>query len=341
MVAESAGMMQGAIGRAAGAVDTIRGKFVSAAAAGMAASVAFSEFSKFKGLETQANQIQEGLGRLGFYEPEDIAFYVDLNTERALTSADEIIAAFEKMDDVAGGAASGGLSDLQKGLDSLQGKALGAVQAATTLDPVGVDPSSFLPREDAVQENAFRLAAIMKEGLIGQPWLEEFKQEVPGVFAELAASGDVQGTAARILQDFQAGLRPELLDMGAIKEKIKNELAGEAAMQATAAQITADLVADTGGDSADIQAKVNKALGLGVAGAGVTDGILGELSSSTFTGQLNTAAGTAGKGWGTNFLATVEANVPPQLVSLLVNLTTPGVLAAIQAQQGLTGPVEP
>lgn len=348
MVAAAAGTMQGAIGRAAGAVDTIRGKFVQAAAAGMAASTAFANFQQFKGLEDQAEQIRQGLGNLGFYDPEDIEFYVDLNTERALTSADDIIKALEDMNAAAAGAASGGVSDLQSGIDDLQSgmndlqsRSLSAVQSATTLDPIGVDPADFLPGEDAVQENAFRLAAIMKEGLIGQPWLEEFKQEVPGVFNELVASGDVQGSAARILQDFQAGLRPELLDMSAIKEKIKNEIAGESAMQATAAQITAELVADTGGDSADIQAKVNKALGLGVASTEITDGILGQLNSSTFSANMNTAAGGAGKQWGSNFLATVEANVPPALVSLLVNLTTPGVLAAIQAQAGLTGPVEP
>lgn len=111
-------------------------------------------------------------------------------------------------------------------------------------------------------------------------------------------------------------------------------------MQATAAQITADLVADTGGDSADIQAKVNKALGLGVASTDLTDGIVGQLNSSTFNSQLNTAAAAGGKGWGNTFLATVEANVPPQLVALLVNLTTPGVLAAIQQNSSLTGPTE-
>jgi ABC-type uncharacterized transport system YnjBCD substrate-binding protein len=158
---------------------------------------------------------------------------------------------------------------------------------------------------------------------------------------KIAAGVDAKSAAQSIMQEFQAGLRPDMLNLDALKEDIKNQIAGEAAMQATAAQITADLVADTGGDAADIQAKVNKALGLGVASTELTDGIVGQLNSSTFTANLNTAAGAGGKQWGNTFLATVEANVPPALVALLVNLATPGVIANIQAQQGLTGPVEP
>jgi DNA-binding phage protein len=336
MVASASGMMQGALNRAGSAVDTIRNKFVQAAAAGMNASLAFNEFSKFKGLQDQAAQIQSGLGNLGFYDSEEIAFYVDLNTETAITSADDMIDKFEEMNKAAS-KAGGGVSELDQALSGLQGKALSAVQQATQLD-VGINPEDFLPREDAVNENARRLAAIMRDGFADQPWLEKFKNEVPGVFAELAASADPRGTAAQMLQEFQAGLRPELLDLGAIKEKIKTDLAGEAAMKATAAQITAELVADTGGDSADIQAKVAKALGLGVAQADVTGGILGELNSATFTAQLASAATGAGKGWGSTFLSMVGSNVPTELIGILTNLVTPEVLARIQQAQSQTEP---
>jgi hypothetical protein len=337
LVAQSAGLMEGSISRAGSAVDSIRGKFVQAAAAGMSASLAFSEFSKFKGLEDQAKQIQSGLANLGFYDSEEIAFYVDLNTQNALTSADEMITAFNEMNTAAAGAAGGGVSQLDNALSGLQGRALSAVQDATKLD-VGLDPEDFLPREDAVNENARRLASIMRDGFADQSWLEEFKQEVPNIFNELASSGDVQGSAARMLQDFQAGLRPELLDIGAIKEKIKNELAGEAAMQATAGQIAADLVADTGGDAADIQSKVNKALGLGVDSTAITDSIFGQLTGATFTGKVTTAATGAGKQWGETFLGMVGANVPAELVLLLTNLVTPQVRAQLLLEQSQTTP---
>lgn len=343
LVAESAGLMQGAIGRAGAAVDTIRGKFVQAAAAGMAASTAFANFSQFKGLEDQAEQIRAGLGNLGFYDQEEIAFYVDLNTERALTSADDMIKAFDDLGAAASGAASGGVSDLEKGLDDLQGKVQGALSEAISLDVTWPGKDGGDNRD--INENARRMAAIANEGLIGQDWLGDLAAEAPGAYADLmlkiAEGMDPRGAAQSIMQDFQAGLRPDLLNLDALKEDIKNQIAGEAAMAATAAKITADLVADTGGDSADIQAKVNKALGLGVKSTELTDGIVGQLNSATFNASLNTAAAAGGKGWGQSFLSTVEANVPPALVALLVNLTTPGVLANIQAQAGLTGPVEP
>lgn len=402
MVADNAAIMQGAVTRAGAAVDQIRGQFIQAAAAGMGAAQAFAEFNKFKGLEDQAKQIQAGLGNLGFYEPEQIQFEIDVNTAQAKKQADDLIGSFNEVESTIESIASitPGLlnnmgldeaikwqaeqeaslraqaehlrqigytdeqislalrgnvaetqawatsldkvssvtSDIEKAMGDLQGRALSAVQEATQLD-VGVNPDDFLPREDAVNENARRLAAIMRDGITNQPWLEEFKNEVPAVFNELVNSGDPKAAAAKIMQDFQAGLRPELLDLGAIKEQIKNEIAGEAAMQATAAQITAELVNDTGGDSADIQAKVAKALGLGVDQADVTGGILGDLNSATFNSQLATAATGAGKGWGNTFLATVGNNVPGELVNLLVNLVTPGVQANLNQAQSQSAPV--
>jgi hypothetical protein len=340
---DSANRMAGVMGMAASAVDTIRGKLVQAAAGAMGASRAFAVFQQYSGLEEQVETLRSGLINLGYYSDDQIDFLTESFIQEKISNVDNLIDSFDDLGQSAGSAASGGLSDLQKGLNDLQGRVQGALSEAISLD---VDwPGKDGGDNRDINENARRMAAIANEGLIGQDWLDDLAAEAPGAWADLmlkiAAGADAKSAAQSIMQDFQAGLRPDMLNLDALKEDIKNQIAGEAAMQATAAQITADLVADTGGDSADIQAKVNKALGLGVAGAGVTDGILGELSSSTFTGQLNTAAGTAGKGWGTNFLATVEANVPPALVALLVNLTTPGVQAAIQAQQGLTGPVEP
>lgn len=390
----------GAVSSAQSAVSSIIGTLASAAAAGYDMAKAMALVNQFRGLDTQAQKIREGLGNLGFYEPEQIDLIVQVNNQKAINEVNELVGAFNNVESTIKSISSvtpglvedmgldralawqreqetslraqaehlraigytdeqiavalrsnvmetqawassldkvsSATNDIEQSISSLQGRVLGAIQSATQGD-IGLDLNEFLPREDAVNENARRLAAIMRDGFANQPWLEEFKQEVPGVFAELAASGDIQGSAARILQDFQAGLRPELLDMGAIKEKIKNEIAGEMAMQAQAAQLTADLIADTGGDSADIQAKVAKALGLGIEQADITGGILGDLNSATFQAQLTTAATGAGKGWGNMFLQTVGGNVPQELISILTNLVTPNVLAQIQLQNSQTG----
>jgi hypothetical protein len=407
LVAESAGIMAGALDRAGGAVDSIRGKLIQAAAAGMSASQALATFDAAKDLEDQANQIRQGLGNLGFYEPENIEFYIDVNTARAQKGVDDLIGGFNEVENTiksitnltpgllnnmsfdealewqaeqeaslraqaeslrdqgysneqiaqylranvmetqawASGLdkVSSATSDIEKSISSLQGRVQGALSEAITLDVTWPGKDGADDGRD-INENARRMAAIANEGLIGQDWLGDLANEAPGAYADLmlkiAAGADAKSAAQSIMADFQAGLRPDMLNLDALKEDIKNQIAGETAMAATAAQITAELVADTGGDSADIQAKVNKALGLGVKSTELTDGIVGQLNSSTFNSQLNTAASGGGKAWGNTFLATVEQNVPPALVALLVNLVTPGVQSNIATQDSLTGPTE-
>lgn len=389
LVASSAGIMQGALDRAGGAVDSIRGKMIAATAAGMDMRAVMAGLDIAERIEGQAAKIREGLGNLGFYEPEDIEFAIDVNTARAQQRVDDLLGGFNEVENTIKSITSltpgllnnmsfdaalqwqaeqeaslraqaeslrdqgytneqiaqylrasvmetqawaGGLDKVAKAtndiglnlggidttLSSLQGKVAAAVQAATSLDPVGVNPDDYLPREDAVQENAFRLAAIMKEGLIDQPWLEEFKNEVPGVFEELIASGDIKGKAAEILQQFQMGLRPELLDLGKLKEGIKQDLAGEAALQATAVKVTAELVTETGGDQADIQKRVNEALGLG--GSDLTGNIIADLTGGDFTGQLNTAGAAAGQNWNNSFAAQIT---PPTITPETAPVTAP------------------
>jgi hypothetical protein len=52
---------------------------------------------------------------------------------------------------------------------------------------------------------------------------------------------------------------------------------------------------------------------------------------------LSQAGKDAGKMWGANFLEVVGENVPPALVKILVELTTPGVIAALAQKGSLTG----
>ena len=62
---------------------------------------------------------------------------------------------------------------------------VGGLLSTAHWDIGGLDLDAILPREDAISENARRLAAIANEGLIDQPWLEEFKNEAPGTWPDL------------------------------------------------------------------------------------------------------------------------------------------------------------
>ena len=243
----------------------------------------------------------------------------------------------------------GGVSQVSSGFDTLRSKVESIISGATTLD-VGLDPANFLPREDAINENARRLAAIMRDGLGNQEWLEEFKSEVPALWEELSTSGDPQGAAARMLQEFQQGLRPELLDKEMIKQRVRAMLLGEENASTLAQEIAAELSGELGMSLAQAQQAVAGVMGTGVgaAGAGAQVGPDGAAQGSSFVaswaatvkGQLTEFENTgksSGSAWGAGFLATVEAGVPAQLVGMLANLVTPAVMANLAAQGSRTG----
>lgn len=247
----------------------------------------------------------------------------------------------------AGGGGAGGASIL----DDIQSKVQGILGGSLNLD-VGVDPAQFLPREDAVNENARRLADIMQNGLKGQSWLEEFKNEVPGIFDEIAASGDIQGSAARILQEFQQGLRPELIDKEAVKSRVKAMLVGESSMAALAQEIAAELSAELGVSLAQAQQAAGAALGLapadGATGAGLADGLASATDGKAMVEQIaaqmdgaadrmRQAGSSAGQIYGIGFMSTVETSLAAPLILLLATLVTPTVLANLAAQNGATG----
>jgi hypothetical protein len=52
---------------------------------------------------------------------------------------------------------------------------------------------------------------------------------------------------------------------------------------------------------------------------------------------LVTAGKDAGKMWGSAFLAVVGDNVPPQLISILTDLITPGIVSRLAQKATLTG----
>jgi hypothetical protein len=193
----------------------------------------------------------------------------------------------------------------------------------------------LLPREDALNEDARRLADVMVNGF-SSPWAAYFQSEFPALFQQMTAGGDIKAGAASMLQEFEQGLRPELINQDMVKERVKAMLVGDANMAALAQEITAELQAEMAGmDPAQISAAVGGALGIG--DTGVSSGIEDELGNAALIGKIQGTGTTAGKSWGNAFLAYVQDNVPATLVGLLVDLVTPGVRAKINADASAEG----
>lgn len=169
---------------------------------------------------------------------------------------------------------------------SLESTISGIISSAT--GPVaGVNAEDFLPREDAVNENARRLADIMVNGLTGQDWLGEFAAEVPGIWEEIQNSGDPAGTAAQILKDFQDGLRPELIDRGKAKELANRAILGDKNAKELAKELAGELSAEMGVSLGQAQAAVESALGVSSGGGGGTaTSITPVVDTSGMAGQL-------------------------------------------------------
>lgn len=221
----------------------------------------------------------------------------------------------------------------------------------------GIDVGSLLPREDAVEEPARRLADIAVRGF-ESPWTEYIKTTFPEIWEQLQSSGDPKGAAASILRDFEAGLRPELLDKGKAKELVKRALLGDANMSALASEIAAELSAEMGISLESAQSAAQSVLGGGTGSSGVGtafgDGVATGVKDSNAGGRavaelvsqlaikdnltaVYNAGQTHGSQYGSGFLATVGANLPGGLIAILVAAVSPGVLATVNAQGGRTG----
>jgi hypothetical protein len=229
-------------------------------------------------------------------------------------------------------------------------------------------------RPDAINENARRLMAIATEGISGQEWLEEFKREVPEVFKELETSTDIRGTAFRMLQEFEAGLRPELLDRGMIKDRVKAMIIGDQNAAALAQEIAQEIATEMGISLQQAMAATNTALGTGtgegaggsnvqapdmtpqgtLAGESLRVGMVAGFNASGLTVEIvakidaefsnpksidaiKKSGGTVGAVWGSGFLATVGTNIPPGLYDVLVGGLVPLIVAAIGANATRTG----
>lgn len=294
-------------------------------------------------------------------------------------------------------AAKKAANEAEQAFESLKGKVAGVLQGA--LDPgVGVDvntllkdgvkvpdgkqpkPEDFLlPREDAINENARRLADVAVKGF-ESPWLEYFKTAWPDLynemFADAQSNDSVRKTAAMLLQNFEDGLNPELIDKGRAKDRIKRMLLGETRMEELAQEIASELAAEFGGSISlgKIQAAANSALGVdggnqvqlaqslsgiateaggqaAVIGGNIRSGIvsaldgIGETVAIALDKQfraennlktINAAGATSGEAWGSGFLSTMDS-LTTQVLEKLASLVSPYVEATQARNATLNG----
>jgi len=327
--------------------------------------------AKGQELKVQARDQIESLRAQG-YTTAEIGVIMQANVQETQQWASDL-------DKVA--SATGGVGAATKAVndeyETLKGKVSSVLQGALSPD-IGFDPASLLPRPDDINENARRLAAIANEGIIGQPWLEEFKAEAPQTWTDImnqvAAGVDAKTAAAKIYQDFQQGLRPDLIDKDLVKQRVKAMIVGDQNMAALAEEIAQELATEMGIPLQQALAAAGGAMGVTTGAAGDAAKAAGDATGGTdmtsggaqagqtwIAGFLAQADGTqivagivakltaempkfldAGKGagtqWGAGFMSTVETGIANPLINLLVTLVTPGIMAQMAANKSQTEP---
>lgn len=247
----------------------------------------------------------------------------------------------EEADRAAQRAAAGGVSAMKKAaqeaereFESLKSKVAGVLSGA--LDPgVGVDVNSLLktgvkvpegqqpkpedlllPREDAINEEARRLADIAVKGF-ESPWLEYFKNQWPDLYEEMFANAQsndsVRKTAALLLKNFQDGLNPELIDKDAAKERVRRMLLGEARMEELATEIASELAGEFGNVGASkLQDLATRALGGGATG------LLGAPDRQQIAEQYGGVGATAAEAFGSGARGAVtDGNLGNQVINAM------------------------
>jgi hypothetical protein len=242
-----------------------------------------------------------------------------------------------------------GVDPIKQAFDDLKSKVSSMLSGA--LSPDVSIPEGLVPREDDINENARRVAAIANEGIGDQSWMEEFKNEAPGIFDEIVNAANPQAAAARIFTEFQAGLRPELIDKDLVKQRIKDAILGEQEMSALATEIAQELSQSMGVSLPEALSAAQDALGVkpadnladnagdGAAASGQATKFVSAwvLDMKNEYARVYATGVTSGEQWGSGFLSSVQGGMTPALISLLVTLITPEVLARIRTLQTQTG----
>ena len=248
------------------------------------------------------------------------------------------------------------LDRLRGSVESAIGGAISGTKSLMDFSSEGM-VGSFDPNGPA--RNFGRMWDVAKNGFQSQ-WLEPLRQEglIPD---DVIAQGEdaIKRFAEGKARAFQAGTDLGMLDKDAIKRQVMQQIAAEAEMAAMRDQILAEL-AGQGINRTAAAGALDTVLGqqgmapTGQAGAtgyaeGFSSGLIGQGSKIVAVlaaeieenkGGFDTVGRTAGVMWGDGFLAVVGDNVPPALITLLVSLVTPGVMARVAADNARRGPVQ-
>jgi hypothetical protein len=187
--------------------------------------------------------------------------------------------------------------------------------------------------------------------------LGAFGDEVPDIWRMIRTAQNPQEEAARLLKDFQDGLLTAPIDKEKVKEIVRRQIMGDQNMGALANEIARELATEMGIPLQEALAATQGAMGTGTGAGSAAATAFSDAAASgleqedgggafvdKFTEQMRarysllmTAGRDAGKEWGAGFLAVVGDSVPPGLISLLVNLVTPGVMQAFAQKGSLEG----
>jgi hypothetical protein len=246
----------------------------------------------------------------------ELEFQTALLGETTTSTFDEIEEADRKAQQLARGglsAASKAAKEAEKDFESLKGQVAGVLSGSLSLD-VGVDTEKILGREDAINEDARRLADVAVKGF-ESPWADYLRDKFPEMFGDAFAPGqDIKKAAADALRAFQDGLVPELLDKEAAKARVRRALIGEANMAALATEIATELSAEFGGKISLGQIQATAGATLGVDGAeteqltkaltGAASGVQAQLAG--LGGSLKTGILSAMEGIGAAVASSID-----------------------------------
>ena len=256
------GTMRELVGVAESARSSLRSSFLGAVdALGGAAA-----------LEGYRKASQELDGMLEFadamgYEADEFAFGLESWVQGIRDSNSELSRTQKELTSV-----GSGVNKAEQAFESLKGKISGLLSGALQS---GINLDDILGRQDAIEEPARRLADIAVNGF-ASPWTKYFQEQFPQLYEQLATSGNPRAAAAGILREFEAGLRPELLDRETAKERVRQLLLGEANIEGLAASIAQELAGEFGNQfsQAQILQTAQQALGQGAAGGlDITSGL--------------------------------------------------------------------
>lgn len=242
------------------------------------------------------------------------------------------------------GSISSAMQSLNQQFETLKAKSQGVLSGALSLDGITIPTG---PRQDAINENARRLAAIANQGLMGQSWWDEFANEVPDIAKMLTESGDPKAAAQQLMRDFQDGLMPQLLDKDMAKERVRRMILGDQTMATMANDIAQELSREMGISLSAAQMATGGALGLSASSTGaqfMDGGAEGSKFADAFSvaisdkyGMFDSSGRNAANHWGVAFTQEITANVPITLITVLATLVTPEVLKRLKQDESRSG----